>query len=142
MIFGRSIWPVTTCNGTATPQKGCFLLNHTLHNTMEPFGVKATLMARAVATLLVVRAQRKKSLTKGGLIAAFCGGFFSVGTGLHGFNLLVFHQIGTSATKYKEDYKATMDGRTVLAATGSIPWGANQNASSVGRLAIYKTVLL
>jgi uncharacterized protein (TIGR00297 family) len=91
---------------------------------MEPFGVKATLMATAVATLLAVRAQRKKSLTKGGSIAAFCVGFSSVWTGLRGFNILVFYQIGTSATKYKKNYKATMDG--TVAATGSIARGASQ----------------
>jgi hypothetical protein len=51
---------------------------------MEPFGVNATLMATAVATLLAVRAQRTKSLTEGGSIAlpAFCVGFSSVWTGL------------------------------------------------------------
>ena len=42
-------------------------------------------------------------------IAAFAVGFLSVWTGLRGFNLLVFYQIGTTATKYKKDIKAKLD---------------------------------
>lgn len=79
---------------------------------MKPFGVKATIVATVVATLLSYRAAiRKKSLTKGGAVAAFAVGFLSLwAAGLRGFNLLVFYQIGTMATKYKKEIKLQIDG--------------------------------
>ena len=77
---------------------------------MEPFGWKATLLALTIASLLAWRSQRKKSLTKSGSITAFLVGFLCVWTGLRGFNLLVFYQVGTTATKYKKDLKAKIDG--------------------------------
>jgi uncharacterized protein (TIGR00297 family) len=91
---------------------------------MDPFGVKATTMATAVAVLLSWRAHRKKSLTPVGSVTAFCVGFLLVGTGSRGLNLLVFYQIATIATKYKKDYKATIDG--TIATTGSAVRGATQ----------------
>jgi uncharacterized protein (TIGR00297 family) len=77
---------------------------------MEPFGLKATLLATAIAVLLSARAIKRKSLTNTGAMAAFGVGFGSVITGTRGFNLLVFYQIATTATKYKKDIKATKDG--------------------------------
>lgn len=91
---------------------------------MEPFGVKATIMATCVASLLSWRAIRKKSLTVHGSVAAFCVGFLSIWTGLRGFNLLIFYQIGTTATKYKKDYKMKVDG--TIATSGSQARGPTQ----------------
>jgi uncharacterized protein (TIGR00297 family) len=76
---------------------------------MEPFSIKATLMATAVAVLMCLRAIKRKSLTTTGAMAAFCVGFLSVITGLRGFCLLIFYQIGTTATKYKKQVKVTKD---------------------------------
>lgn len=84
---------------------------------MEPFGVRATVLALLVAVLLSWRANRKKSLTSSGSAAAFAVGFLSIWTGVRGWNLLVFYQIGTTATKYKKDIKAKIDG--TIATTGS-----------------------
>ena len=63
-------------------------------------------------------------MTALGATSAFCVGFLLLGTGLRGFNLLVFYQIATSATKYKKDYKTKLDG--TIAATGSIARGPSQ----------------
>jgi uncharacterized protein (TIGR00297 family) len=84
---------------------------------MEPFSLKATLLATAIAVLLAARAIKRKSLTNAGAMAAFGVGFGSVITGLRGFNLLVFYQIATTATKYKKDIKATKDGTFTTSAT-------------------------
>lgn len=91
---------------------------------MEPFGVKATVLATLVAVLLSYRAIRKRSLTKGGACAAFAVGFLSVICGARGFNLLVFYQIGTVATKYKKDVKMKIDG--TIATSGSQARGPSQ----------------
>lgn len=91
---------------------------------MEPFGVKATLLATVVAVLLSWRAHRKKSLTVGGSAAAFGVGFLSIWTGVRGFNLLIFYQLGTTATKFKKDSKSKIDG--TLATTGSQARGPTQ----------------
>ena len=91
---------------------------------MEPFGVKATVLAILVAVLLSYRAIRKKSLTKTGAATAFVVGFLSVVVGARGFNLLVFYQLGTTATKFKKDIKAKMDG--TIATTGSQARGPSQ----------------
>ena len=91
---------------------------------MEPFGVKAIVIATLVAVLLSFRAIRKKSLTKSGAAAAFLVGFLSVVVGARGFNLLVFYQIGTTATKFKKDIKIKIDG--TIAATGSQARGPSQ----------------
>jgi uncharacterized protein (TIGR00297 family) len=84
---------------------------------MEPFGLKATLLATAIAVLLSARAIKRKSLTTTGAMAAFGVGFGSVITGTRGFNLLVFYQIATTATKYKKEIKATKDGTFTTSAT-------------------------
>jgi uncharacterized protein (TIGR00297 family) len=91
---------------------------------MEPFGFKATVLATLVAVLLSYRAIRKKSLTKSGAVTAFVVGFLSVVVGARGFNLLVFYQIGTTATKFKKDIKAKIDG--TVATTGSQARGPTQ----------------
>lgn len=84
---------------------------------MEPFGTKATVLATSVAVLASWRGYRKQSLTPTGAMAAFSVGFGSVITGSRGFNLLVFYQVATTATKYKKDLKAKLDG--TVAKTGS-----------------------
>ena len=84
----------------------------------------ATILATGVATLLSWRANRKKSLTVSGSAAAFCVGFLSIWTGVRGFNLLIFYQIGTTATKYKKDYKMKLDG--TIAISGSQARGPTQ----------------
>jgi uncharacterized protein (TIGR00297 family) len=91
---------------------------------MQPFGVKATALATLVAVLLSYRALRKKSLTPTGAASAFAVGFLSIWTGARGFNLLVFYQIGTTATKYKKDLKIKIDG--TIATSGSQARGPMQ----------------
>jgi uncharacterized membrane protein len=68
---------------------------------MEPFGVKATLVASAMSSLLALRAYKRKSLTSAGSVAAFVVAFLLVGTGLRGLNLLTFYFISIKATNYK-----------------------------------------
>ena len=87
--------------------------------SMEPFGRNATVLATAVALGLSIRARRKQSLTRAGSLAALAVGFLLVGTGLRGFNLLVFYQIGTSATKHKHHAKAKVDGSLAGARSGN-----------------------
>lgn len=91
---------------------------------MQPFSVKATVLATLVAILLSYRARRKKSLTPSGAASAFAVGFLSIWTGARGFNLLVFYQIGTTATKYKKDIKIKIDG--TIATSGSQARGPMQ----------------
>ena len=91
---------------------------------MKPFGTKATVLAALVAILLSWRAQRKKSLTPSGSLAAFAVGFLSIWTGARGWNLLIFYQLGTMATKYKKDIKIKMDGS--IATSGSQARGPAQ----------------
>lgn len=92
---------------------------------MEPFGVKATLLATAMSIFLALRAYRRKSLTSGGSVAAFAVAFLLVGTGLRGLNLLTFYFISIKATKYKKEYKATIDG-TIASHEGSTIRGTTQ----------------
>ena len=68
---------------------------------MEPFGVKATVLATVMASFLSLRAYKRKSLTSAGSVAAFAVAFFLVGTGLRGFNLFTFYFVSIKATKYK-----------------------------------------
>ena len=84
---------------------------------MEPFGIQATCLAASVAVALALRAVRRKSLTTAGAMAAFGVGFLSVITGLRGFNLLVFYQIATMATKYQKQLKMKHDGTYAQSAT-------------------------
>jgi uncharacterized membrane protein len=68
---------------------------------MEPFGVKAILLATAMSSFLSLRAYKRKSLTSGGSVAAFAVAFLLVATGLRGLNLLTFYFVSIKATKYK-----------------------------------------
>uniref|UniRef100_A0A7S4AQB7 Transmembrane protein 19 n=1 Tax=Pseudo-nitzschia australis TaxID=44445 RepID=A0A7S4AQB7_9STRA len=92
---------------------------------MDPFGVKANLLAMATSSFLAFRAHKRKSLTPGGSIAAFAVAFFLVGTGLRGMNLLTFYFISIKATKYKKEIKATIDG-TIASHEGSTTRGTSQ----------------
>jgi uncharacterized protein (TIGR00297 family) len=85
---------------------------------MEPFSLKATVVATIFASLLAGRAYKRKSLTPSGSVAAFAVGFLLIVVGLRGFNLLVFYFIATTATKYKKDIKAKIDG-TIVSNKGS-----------------------
>lgn len=76
---------------------------------MDPFGAKAVTTATIAASLLAARAVKKKSLTLGGAATGFLVGFSLVATGLRGFTLFFFYQIGSWATKYKHSVKAQMD---------------------------------
>mmetsp|Transcript_21483 Transcript_21483/g.59771 ORF Transcript_21483/g.59771 Transcript_21483/m.59771 type:complete len:296 (-) Transcript_21483:134-1021(-) len=76
---------------------------------MDPFGLKTTALAFAVATSICARAIKRKSLTPSGTVAAFAVGFLSVVTGLRGMSLLVFYQVATKATKYKAELKLKQD---------------------------------
>lgn len=89
---------------------------------MIPFSPQATLLAVVVATQLALRAVKRKSLTQSGAIAAWFVGYLSVATGLRGFVLLFFYQIGSWATKYKKSIKQQKD---ATAAEGSAR-GASQ----------------
>lgn len=91
---------------------------------MKPFGIVATASATSVALFFSWVARRKKSLTPSGAKAACAVGYLSIWTGARGFNLLVFYQIGTMATKYKKDLKAKIDG--TVATTGSQARGPGQ----------------
>lgn len=84
---------------------------------LQPFGLVASTLALSIATLIALRGAKKKSLSKSGAIAAWLVGFLSVGSGLRGFVLLFFYQIGSSATKYK---KAIKEQRDATASEGSV----------------------
>jgi uncharacterized membrane protein len=47
-----------------------------------------------VAATICSRAIKRKSLSNLGAVAAFIVGFISVATGLRGFTLLIFYQVG------------------------------------------------
>lgn len=76
---------------------------------MDPFGPKALLVATTMATLLAVRALRKRTLTAAGAAAGFVVGFGLVATGLRGMVLFFLYQIGTKATRYRQDAKEKAD---------------------------------
>lgn len=76
---------------------------------MIPFSSTAILLGAFVATSLARRGMKRKSLSQSGAIAAWFVGFLSVVTGLRGFVLLFFYQIGTWATKYKKSLKEQKD---------------------------------
>lgn len=76
---------------------------------LQPFGSFASALGATVATAIAFRGARKKSLSTGGAIAAWLVGFLSIGSGLRGFVLLLFYQIGSSATKYKKAQKEQLD---------------------------------
>lgn len=91
---------------------------------MQPFSVTATLVATLMASMLALRAHRKKSLTPAGSVAAFAVGFLLIVTGWRGFNLLVFYFVAMQATKYKKDVKAKIDG--TIATQGTAIRGVSQ----------------
>uniref|UniRef100_A0A7R9ZDG7 Transmembrane protein 19 n=1 Tax=Pseudictyota dubia TaxID=2749911 RepID=A0A7R9ZDG7_9STRA len=76
---------------------------------MRPFGPAAALLGALVATLIAARAVKRKSLTTAGAAAAWIVGFLSICTGLRGFVLLMFYQLGTIATKYRKEVKESRD---------------------------------
>jgi len=92
---------------------------------MEPFGVKETLLAMTMSNFLAIRAYKRKSLTFAGAVSAGLVSFLLVGTGLRGLNLFTFYFISIKATKYKKEYKATIDG-TIASNDGSSIRGATQ----------------
>mmetsp|Transcript_20669 Transcript_20669/g.26672 ORF Transcript_20669/g.26672 Transcript_20669/m.26672 type:complete len:296 (+) Transcript_20669:174-1061(+) len=83
---------------------------------MDPFGPKALITGSILATLLALRAVKKKSLTLAGATAGFAVGFVLVSTGLRGLTLFFFYQIGSWATKYKQTIKMKLD-QTVATAS-------------------------
>ena len=76
---------------------------------MDPFAPKTLATATVAATMLAWRARRRKSLTPAGAATGFTVGFLLVATGLRGFVLFGFYQLGSMATRYKAAYKATVD---------------------------------
>jgi uncharacterized protein (TIGR00297 family) len=76
---------------------------------MKPFDPDTLLIAFIAASLLAYRASRKKTLTKSGAVAGVLVGFFLVATGLRGLNLFVFYQLGSTATKFQLQRKASLD---------------------------------
>lgn len=100
---------------------------------MIPFGPTAILLGVFIATSLALRAIKRKSLSPSGAIAAWLVGFLSVATGLRGFVLLFFYQIGTWATKYKKSLKEKKDSTAAE--------GAARGASQVLSCSIIAVVL-
>jgi len=92
---------------------------------MEPFGVIAILLATVMSSFLSLRAYKRKSLTSAGSVAAFAVAFLLVSTGLRGLNLFTFYFISIKATKYKKEYKSTIDG-TIASNEGSTIRGVGQ----------------
>jgi len=76
---------------------------------MDPFDVKITSLGAVVALALARRAQKKKNLTVSGAVAGCGVGWILVATGLRGFLLLIFYQLGSVATKYKQSLKEKRD---------------------------------
>mmetsp|Transcript_10057 Transcript_10057/g.14747 ORF Transcript_10057/g.14747 Transcript_10057/m.14747 type:complete len:304 (-) Transcript_10057:316-1227(-) len=77
---------------------------------MDPFGIKSISLALVIASFIAARGMKRKSLSPLGAVAAWVVGFLSVACGLRGFVLLMFYQIGTSATKYQRKFKQKLDG--------------------------------
>jgi uncharacterized protein (TIGR00297 family) len=76
---------------------------------MEPFGAKAMLLATTTCSAMAYRAVRNRSLTVNGAVAGFGTGWILVSTGLRGYVLFFFYQVGSWATKYKHGIKARTD---------------------------------
>ena len=83
---------------------------------MDPFAPKTLVLATCAATLLAWRARRRKSLSPSGAATGFGVGFLLVATGLRGFVLFGFYQLGSMATRYKAAYKASVDATAAHAA--------------------------
>ena len=80
---------------------------------MDPFAPMTVALALFAATMLALRALRRRSLTKAGACTGFVVGFLLVSTGLRGLVLFYFYQIGSMATHYKEYVKAKLDATVV-----------------------------
>jgi len=94
-------------------------------STIAGGGGEGTFLATAMSSFLSLRAYKRKSLTSGGSVAAFAVAFLLVATGLRGLNLLTFYFVSIKATKYKKEYKATIDG-TIASNEGSTTRGTSQ----------------
>lgn len=62
-----------------------------------------------MATAICLRGLKKKSLSKTGAVAAWFVGFLSVSSGLRGFLVFMFYQLGSSATKFRKAVKEKLD---------------------------------
>lgn len=76
---------------------------------MLPFSLASSTLGFLIATALAARGVRRRSLSKGGAVAAWIVGFLSVAAGLRGILLLLFYLVGTAATKYRHAEKARID---------------------------------
>lgn len=76
---------------------------------MDPFSFQTVSLGLLTGTVLAARAIHKQSLTLAGSLAGFCVGSILICTGLRGFNLVVFYQLASWATKYKQPYKLQKD---------------------------------
>lgn len=76
---------------------------------MLPFSLASSTLGFLIATALAARGVRRRSLSKGGAVAAWIVGFLSVAAGLRGIILLLFYLVGTAATKYRHAEKARID---------------------------------
>jgi uncharacterized protein (TIGR00297 family) len=76
---------------------------------MEPFGTKSMLLATATCSAMAYRAVRNRSLTVSGAVAGLATGWILVCTGLRGYVLFFFYQVGSWATKYKHSIKERTD---------------------------------
>ena len=91
---------------------------------MDPFAPKTLALATTAATALAYRAVKRRSLTRTGAVVGWLVGFALVATGLRGLLLFYFYQIGSSATRYKQAWKAERDATVPTA--GSAQRGATQ----------------
>lgn len=76
---------------------------------MIPFSLYSMTFAAVISTLISVKGMKKKSLSKMGALAAWIVGFLSISTGLRGFLIFIFYQLGSSATKFKKEIKEKLD---------------------------------
>mmetsp|Transcript_17327 Transcript_17327/g.22546 ORF Transcript_17327/g.22546 Transcript_17327/m.22546 type:complete len:299 (-) Transcript_17327:958-1854(-) len=76
---------------------------------MIPFSLKAITLSTLVATGLAAHGYRRKSLSPSGALTAWIVGFSILSCGLRGFLLILFYQLGSSATKYRKDEKRKLD---------------------------------
>jgi uncharacterized protein (TIGR00297 family) len=76
---------------------------------MNPFTFQSTVTALIAALVLALRATQKRTLTRAGATVGFVVGFLLVSTGLRGFVLFFFYQLGSLATRYNQRAKAALD---------------------------------
>ncbi|KAG9400498.1 Transmembrane protein 19 [Aphanomyces cochlioides] len=75
--------------------------------------VVRVVVAIAISVLAALHGLRKRSLSRGGALAAFCVGSVSMGCGYRfGILLLLFYFTSSKLTHYREDQKAKMDAST------------------------------